>query len=171
MLSRVGIVISAAVLLVSGAAAVRGEDKPAPKAPSIEGDWTGTWGPYVPPAQPGAQKTPAEVEADAKKAALYARFQMRLDCHVTQLPNGDFEATFEGQSPRPYKYTIKMLGHAAGPSVLFKGSADLGPKDGGMFDWIGRATDKEFLGFYTNATHVGVFTLARAKEVAKDQPK
>ena len=27
--------------------------------------------------------------------------------------------------------------------------------------WIGRATDKEFVGFYTNAFYTGVFTLTR----------
>jgi len=52
---------------------------------------------------------------------------------------------------------------SAGKTVLFKGSADLGPKDGGVYDWIGRATDKEFVGFYTNAYYTGVFVLARPK--------
>ena len=28
-----------------------------------------------------------------------------------------------------------------------------------MYDWIGRATEKEFVGFYTNAYYTGVFTL------------
>ena len=48
-------------------------------------------------------------------------------------------------------------------AVLFKGTADLGPKDGGVYDWIGRATEKEFVGFYTNACYTGVFTLTRTK--------
>ena len=63
----------------------------------------------------------------------------------------------------PYKYTITMEGRAAGKTVLFKGTADLGPKDGGVYHWIGRATEKEFVGFYTNAYYTGVFTLTRTK--------
>ena len=56
-----------------------------------------------------------------------------------------------------------MSRRAAGTTVLFKGTADLGPKDGGVYDWIGRATEKEFVGFYTNAYYTGVFTLTRTK--------
>ena len=56
-----------------------------------------------------------------------------------------------------------MEGRPAGKTVLFKGTADLGPKDGGVYDWIGRATEKEFVGFYTNAYYTGVFTLTRTK--------
>jgi len=47
--------------------------------------------------------------------------------------------------------------------VLVNGTTDLGEKDGGVYDWIGRATDKEFVGFYTNAHYTGVFSLNREK--------
>ena len=55
-----------------------------------------------------------------------------------------------------------MEGKQSGGVVMFKGSADLGPKDGGVYDWIGRATDEEFVGFYTSAAYTGVFSLSRA---------
>ena len=89
----------------------------------------------------------------------------RLDSSLSEIVrNGDvWVATFEGDCGRPYKYSITMEGRAAGKTVLFKGSADLGPQDGGVYDWIGRATDKEFVGFYTNAYYTGVFVLARPK--------
>jgi hypothetical protein len=74
-----------------------------------------------------------------------------------------WQATFEGECGRPYKYTIKMDGRQAGDVVLFKGTTDLGEKDGGVYDWIGRATQKEFIGFYTSAKYSGVFQLARKK--------
>jgi hypothetical protein len=48
-----------------------------------------------------------------------------------------------------------------GKAVLFKGTTDLGARDGGIFDWVGRATDKEFIGFYTSAYSTGVFSLTR----------
>jgi hypothetical protein len=86
-----------------------------------------------------------------------------LDCKVTVLANGEYGAVFEGECGRPYKYTIKMMGRGAGGSVLFKGTTDLGEQDGGVYDWIGRATDKEFQGFYTSASHAGTFTLTRPK--------
>jgi hypothetical protein len=56
-----------------------------------------------------------------------------------------------------------MDGRQAGEVVLFKGTTDLGEKDGGVYDWIGRATDKEFIGFYTSAKYAGVFRLTRKK--------
>ena len=56
-----------------------------------------------------------------------------------------------------------MEGRLAGGVVMFKGSADLGQQDGGVYDWIGRAVDNEFVGFYTSAAYTGVFSLARVK--------
>lgn len=125
----------------------------APK-PNIEGKWTGTWGLYNP--------------ADQGRPNPYSKIQMKLDCTVEAAKDGKYQAVFEGEAGRQYKYTIKMEGRAAGPAVLFKGTADLGPMDGGVYDWIGRANDKEFVGFYTSAGHVGTFTLSRVKEPAKD---
>jgi hypothetical protein len=94
---------------------------------------------------------------------------MRLDCKVEMEQPGKWLATFEGECGRPYKYTVKMLGRQAGEVVLFQGTADLGKEDGGVYDWIGRATEKEFVGFYTSAKYAGTFTLKRPapKEAAK----
>ena len=86
----------------------------------------------------------------------------KLDATVVA-QNGTWLATFEGDCGRPYKYSIKMEGRSAGRAVLFKGTADLGAQDGGVYDWIGRATATEFIGFYTNAFSTGTFSLARAK--------
>lgn len=96
-------------------------------------------------------------------AAYYTALQKGLDCKVAQLASGDYEATFEGECGRPYNHIVRMTGRAAGGSVLFKGATDLGEKDGGVYDWIGRASDKEFVGFYISATYTGTFTLARPK--------
>ena len=118
---------------------------PAPAAPTdASGDWSGTWSSYN-PAQ--ASQPPKEQCKD-------------LSAKVTN-QNGVWEAVFEGNCGRPYKYNIKMEGHQAGKVVLFKGSADLGARDGGVFDWVGRATDKEFIGFYTSQYSTGVFSLTR----------
>ncbi len=127
----------------------KAKDQPAKvaEAPKVLGAWTGTWGPYV-----------AEPKADAKpkKPALC------IDCDV-QLKDGVWKATFEGECGRPYKYTINMEGRQVGDAVLFKGTTDLGAEDGGVYDWIGRATENEFVGFYTSAKYSGVFTMKRAK--------
>jgi hypothetical protein len=56
-----------------------------------------------------------------------------------------------------------MEGKPSGGVVMFKGSVDLGPKDGGVYDWIGRAVDDEFVGFYTSAAYTGVFSMTRVK--------
>jgi hypothetical protein len=86
-----------------------------------------------------------------------------LTCTITQ-KDGVWQATFEGDCGRPYKYNIKMEGRQVGKVVLFKGTTDLGPQDGGVFDWIGRANDKEFVGFFTSAFYTGVFSLSRDKK-------
>jgi hypothetical protein len=111
----------------------------------ISGNWSGTWSSYSP-----TQATTPPKEVCAK-----------LDARVAQV-NGVWEATFEGDCGRPYKYSIKMEGRQTGNAVLFKGTADLGAADGGVYDWIGRATNTEFIGFYTNAFTTGVFSLKRA---------
>jgi hypothetical protein len=124
---------------------------PAPAAqtasPDIAGDWTGNWSSYNP----------------AKGAVAPKELCAKLDAKVAAGKDGVWEATFTGDCGRPYKYSIKMEGRQAGKVVLFKGSADLGAKDGGVYDWIGRATDQEFVGFFTSAGYTGVFSLSRPK--------
>lgn len=126
---------------------------PAP-APAVAGDWTGDWGMYSPPPKKG------DVPAAVQKR-MYPEQCMQMDCKVEALPDGKWQATFEGECGKPYKYTIKMQGRTAGGVVMFQGSADLGEKDGGVFDWIGRASDKEFVGFFTSKGYTGTFRLAR----------
>jgi hypothetical protein len=111
-------------------------------SPQVTGDWTGTWG-VLGKMEQGPQ--------------------MRLDCKVVSMGKEKWQATFEGECGRPYKYTIKMLGRQAGNVVLFKGTADLGKEDGGVYDWIGRATESEFVGFYTSQGYTGTFKLTRPK--------
>jgi len=121
------------------------QDAAKAKPPEVGGEWTGTWSIH---------------NTDPAKAPPKA-----LDCAVVR--SGDaWHATFEGECGRPYKYTIKMEGRQAGSIVLFKGTTDLGPKDGGVFDWIGRANDKEFIGFYTSGRYSGTFKLERKKDNA-----
>ncbi|HEU4387457.1 MAG TPA: hypothetical protein VFV34_06645 [Blastocatellia bacterium] len=115
------------------------------QVPDIAGSWTGVWSIYNP-----AQNAPAQEVCK------------KLDCKVTY-SDGAWQATFEGDCGRPYKYTIKMEGRQVGKAVLFKGTVDLGAKDGGVFDWIGRANEKEFVGFYTSAAYTGVFSLSKTK--------
>jgi hypothetical protein len=57
-----------------------------------------------------------------------------------------------------------MEGRQVGKVVMFKGTTDLGAQDGGVYDWIGRANEKEFVGFYTSAYYTGVFSLEKAKK-------
>jgi len=118
----------------------------APARPDIAGEWTGTWATYSP----------------AQGAVAPKDICKTLGCKVTY-KDGVWEATFEGDCGRPYKYTIKMEGRQVGKVVMFKGTTDLGAKDGGVFDWIGRATEKEFVGFFTSGYYTGVFNLSRAK--------
>ena len=134
-----------ALVLMSAAAGAQGGRgfTPGPP-PDVSGKWSGTWSAY----NPAQGATPPKEQCKT------------LTADITR--EGDvWKAVFEGDCGRPYKYNIAMEGRLAGPSVLFKGTADLGPKDGGVFDWIGRADGKQFVGFYTSAYATGVFSLTR----------
>ena len=54
--------------------------------------------------------------------------------------------------------------------MLFKGTADLGPADGGEYDWIGKADGTEFVGFYTSAGYTGLFRMSRPKAAPTAAP-
>ena len=114
-------------------------------SPAVTGQWTGIWWPH--PSGPTAPK-------------LNDKDCARLGCTVVQKDNA-WQATFEGECSRQYTFTVTMEGRRAGEAVLFKGTTDLGENNGGVFDWIGRADGKEFVGFFTSATHVGEFRLTR----------
>ena len=144
MTKRVFSTLSCLVFLIGYATAQTTETKP--QTPDIAGDWTGTWATYSP----------------AQGAVPPKDICKSLVCKVTS-KDGVWEATFEGDCGRPYKYTIKMEGRQVGKVVMFKGTTDLGAKDGGVFDWIGRANEKEFVGFFTSGYYTGVFSLTRAK--------
>ena len=114
--------------------------------PEIAGKWTGTWSSFNPAQATTQPKEPCK----------------QLDAEIVR--NGDvWVATFEGDCGRPYKYKISMNGRLSGGVVLFTGTADLGLQDGGVYDWVGRATNGEFIGFYTSAHATGFFNLSRAK--------
>jgi hypothetical protein len=117
------------------------------QAPDISGVWTGIWSSY----------NPAKGETPPKELCK------KLTCNISQ-KDGVWQATFEGDCGRPYKYSIKMEGRQVGKVVLFKGTTDLGAQDGGVYDWIGRANDKEFVGFFTSAYYTGIFSLTREKK-------
>jgi hypothetical protein len=114
--------------------------------PNIAGAWVGTWSAF----NPARASTPPQEQC------------AKLSANIAQ--KGDvWEAVFEGDCGRPYKYTITMEGRQVGNVVMFKGTVDLGQRDGGVYDWIGRAMADEFVGFYTSAAYTGVFNMTRAK--------
>ena len=144
MISRAALTLAFAICMV-GPSTTHGQAPANTKAaPKVTGQWTGTWGPSLP--KPPDPKAPA----------------LLMECTVVH-KDGAWQATFEGECGRPYKYTIKMEGRPAGDVVLFKGSADLGERNGGVFDWLGRATEEQFVGYYSSAHYTGVFSLKRAK--------
>lgn len=116
----------------------------APQAPDVSGEWSGVWSGYN-PAKP--ETKPVDLCSN-----LVAKVEQK---------NGAWQASFEGNCGRPYKYEIKMEGRQVGKVIMFKGTTDLGAQDGGVYDWIGRANEKEFVGFFTSAYYTGTFNLTR----------
>jgi hypothetical protein len=151
--------IGLALALITGLGIAASRGPAQGKRPLVTGDWTGTWGIYAPPKA-------GEQQAQSR----YSGRDLQLDCKVAELRDGAWQATFEGECGRPYKYTVKMQGRQAGDVVLFQGTADLGEKDGGVFDWIGRATGEEFVGFYTSQKYTGHFRLSRKPQTAGTNP-
>jgi hypothetical protein len=148
--------VALAVITTLGMVSSRGPAQS--KRPQVTGDWVGTWGISAPPKA-----------GEAPAPSRHSGPELRLDCKVEEPRNGTWQATFEGECGRPYKYTVKMQGRQAGDVVLFHGSADLGEKDGGVYDWIGRATEDEFVGFYTSQKYTGHFRLARSQSAASSK--
>lgn len=143
---RIAYVTVLAFVVAAGTSHAQGGRGRGPQAPpNISGTWVGTWSAYNP-----ARATTPPKELCAK---LSAKISQKGDI---------WDAVFEGDCGRPYKYSITMEGRQAGAAVMFKGTADLGAQDGGVYDWIGRADDKEFVGFFTSAFYTGVFTMTRA---------
>ena len=140
MFKRSWLSVLLAIVMIEAGAAQTETPKPSAQVPDIAGAWTGTWAIY----------NPSQGAVPAKEICK------RLDCKV-EFKEGAWQATFEGDCGRPYKYSIKMEGRQVGKAVLFKGTTDLGANDGGVFDWIGRANEKEFVGFYTSAGYTGNF--------------
>jgi len=139
---HVAVLLLVSSVVVLGAQGGRGF-APGPP-PDATGTWSGTWSAY----DPAQGATPPKEQCKTLNA-------------VIQREGDVWKAVFEGDCGRPYKYTITMEGRQVGPVVMFKGTTDLGPKDGGVFDWVGRANGKQFVGFYTSAYATGVFSLTR----------
>jgi DNA-binding transcriptional ArsR family regulator len=116
-------------------------------APRIEGAWTGRW----------------EPTSAANASTARGKGRKEIVC-VVQSRGGSWQATFEGESGHPYRYAVEMEGRLVGGAVLFKGSTDLGEENGGVFDLLGRATDDQFVGYYSSAHYTGVFSLRRVKK-------
>ena len=146
-------IVLAAILAVLVTVALAQTQKTPAADPQVVGDWKGTWGLYSPPVP--------EKEGEAKPKPAFPDIHFQMDCKVDKVADGKYQATFEGNAGRPYKFVIKMPGRLVRTVVMFSGTADLGAKDGGVYDWIGRATDKEFIGFFTSQGYTGSFRLAR----------
>jgi len=138
--------VVALLIFASGGDALQQRGGAPQTPPNITGSWTGTWSAFSP-----AHATTPPKELCAK---LTAAIEQKGDI---------WQAVFEGDCGRPYKYSITMEGRQAGGVVMFKGTADLGARDGGVYDWIGRADNNEFVGFFTSAAYTGVFSMTRAK--------
>src|SRR5678816_1373064 len=102
--------LSICLTLITGLAIAQerqGRGRGGPAQPlDIGGTWSGTWSNFNP-----AQTTSQPNVVCAKLEAKVAR----------GAGEGTWEAVFEGDCGRPYKYTIKMEGRQTGNAVLFKG--------------------------------------------------
>ena len=71
-----------------------------------------------------------------------------LHCAVTRKGAEQWEGHFTGTCDRQFAYEVQMQGRKDGDTILFTGKADLGEKDGGLFQWTGRIAGEDFVGEY-----------------------
>ena len=110
----------------------------------VIGQWTGQWWPHSPGMSPHEA-----AEQQCKE----------INCEVTCV-EGVWKAIFHAQCDQYYTFPLTMQGRPSGSVVLFLGTADLGQL-GGLFDWIGRASAEEFVGFFTSSHYVGEFRMEK----------
>ena len=85
-----------------------------------------------------------------------------LHCTVKQVDDQNWQARFTGYCGRQFAYEITMEGRGEGDTVLFKGEADLGEQDGGLYQWTGRIERDAFAGQYVSSTgKKGSFAMSR----------
>ena len=59
-------------------------------------------------------------------------------------------------------YTIAMEGRQVG-GVVIEGNRGSRWRNGGVYDWMGRTDNTEFIGYLPSAGYTGVFSVTRAK--------
>lgn len=88
-----------------------------------------------------------------------------LSCLVTAKADGQWEGKFTGTCDRQFAYEVKMDGRRDGETILFTGKADLGEKDGGLYEWTGRIAGDKFMGEYkSDAGKTGKFEMKATKK-------
>ncbi len=75
-----------------------------------------------------------------------------LRCTAVQMNELDWTATFKGFCNRQFIYQIEMKGRLNDQKVRFQGKADLGQKDGGLYQWTGTIHKDDFNGRYQSAS-------------------
>jgi hypothetical protein len=141
-LPRASLLVMPVIVACCALSLTRGETASSQPATDVPMQWVGLWGAF-------------DIEQGKMLDKDYCK---RIEC-VIEHRDGQWHANFEGECGRPYKYSITMQGRAIDGVLMFEGTVDLGPEDGGVYDWIGRADGEHFVGFYTNAHTTGVFRM------------
>jgi len=93
-----------------------------------------------------------------------------LRCVLVPLEGEKWQGKFTGYCSNQFAYEVQMEGRRDGAAILFKGEADLGEKDGGVYRWTGQIKGQEFLGEYNSTSgKTGKFEMkpARTKPASK----
>ena len=117
---------------------------------------------------------PVSIESVLAKARLVSAWKGRWDgggehrgelkCLARHLSGEDWEATFTGTGNGKFAYEVVMRGRKTGDKIVFTGEADLGDKDGGLYQWSGEIDGKGFIGRYSSEKgKKGTFKMGRLK--------
>jgi hypothetical protein len=130
-------------LLVAGCSSFNREWRQAYQAPapldSLEGRWEGRW------------------SSDANG------HNGNLRCLITRKKDGDYAAWFRATYMRVlhFSYTVSLQAESRDGIWQFRGEEDLGKLSGGIYRYVGSATEANFHSTYQSEYDHGIFELKR----------
>lgn len=132
----------------------REASRPSAKAPYV-GRWTGTW------------------QSSQSKHRGHLECVLEAKPYVDVLANTyPFEATFHAHwGGLSSTYRVPLNGTDMGKSLFIQGSQDLGPLQGGVYEYKGSVTASRFDATYTSKYDRGTFTLRRPTSPLLHQEK
>jgi len=92
-----------------------------------------------------------------------------LTCTAKHVSGKKWTAEFKGVCSKRFCFNVTMTGRKVGEEIRFKGTTDLGKKNGGVYQWEGTIKAGKFTGTYeSTAGKKGTFEMSPAKDTPEE---